>query len=58
MAMVAKSADGGCGAARGNPWLPLARDFPDIDDENWRVRIVSRRNADSTISINLRKVPR
>ena len=33
-------------------------DFPDIDDENWRVRIVSRRNADSTISINLRKVPR
>jgi L-aspartate oxidase len=40
---------------RGSHWR---EDFPDIDDENWRVRIVSRRNADSTISINLRKVPR
>ena len=40
---------------RGSHWR---EDFPDIDNEKWRVRIVSRRNADSTISINLRKVPR
>lgn len=40
---------------RGSHWR---EDFPDINNEKWRVRIVSRRNADSTISINLRKVPR
>lgn len=40
---------------RGSHWR---EDFPDVNNEKWRVRIVSRRNADSTISINLRKVPR
>ncbi len=40
---------------RGSHWR---EDFPDVDDENWRVRIVSRRAHDSSVAISRRKVPR
>ena len=40
---------------RGSHWR---EDFPDVDDEHWRVRIVSRRTPDSTVGISVRKVPR
>mgnify|MGYP003417650145 FL=1 len=38
---------------RGSHWR---EDFQSIDDENWRVRIVSTRRPDSSVEISLRKV--
>lgn len=38
---------------RGSHWR---EDFPAIDDTNWRVRIISQRQPDSSVEMSLRKV--